>query len=787
MRYRRSFRFALVATALLLAMGRVHLGTCVAQPAETAAPYTGHGPYISDPDVVAALDCPTADCDGPLSFVGLVRRQFKSAAALLRPGVNPFTLPEAKEVLATTRSDLEEIRLGGNAPEPQLSLDFLTDPGSRVELVGVINRMDRQFLSEQRESRCGEVSVIYRFSYSIREGKQQSRLPVTMNIVFPAEGSNLDCKTAARRWLKAIKDDGRTPAEIARDLVDPSTGPLAHLTRDNINRLELNMQVYRKPASLDPSNFGTEATYLIRVFRWSNRLQLFRPTELPNQIDRSALLCEPSDSTAFCSIKDRNRERLVEYLQRPKVVARLDQGTLEIPGRLGVLSRRAVSTSPGGSHRSSNQPYWNSANPEQQVISDDEIRTAIRRARQAGIRLSEIGSPEDFRTRLNDSACTGCHQTRAIAGFHFPGSDRATTPPANAVLVAGSPHFYGDQPRRLEVVQAIAKSKNGTIPRKALATSYSARPMARYEPALQNTQLVGGWGSTCLVPDAIEHTKRDWGCQTGLHCERLFSSRNDPGLGTCIPTNRVEIGDAMQRGDVASLAFGHDSYRRTDPKPVTEDTRIPETALPRNPPPGNSYYASHQEFFEGENPEATAACRSSPPTPECYEFRRDRLTGGFPAGMLRLSECLGLPNEATCGLIASSGFNSCIARIGSDSNYDVNICFDYFTSFAGIRACDVANPCRDDYICVKPMTYTPQTYQERLRRLTGDPYFEEINKRKYDPKDHGQKEPDATWVNRRDNRGLCIPPYFVFQFRSDGHPSPPAPKAPLSYPFRASR
>ena len=32
------------------------------------------------------------------------------------------------------------------------------------------------------------------------------------------------------------------------------------------------------------------------------------------------------------------------------------------------------------------------------------------------------------------------------------------------------------------------------------------------------------------------------------------------------------------------------------------------------------------------------------------------------------------------------------------------------------------------------------------------------------------------WLGRNDGkgdpRGLCIPPYFVFQFRSDGHPLP---------------
>src|SRR5262249_39640659 len=159
------------------------------------------------------------------------------------------------------------------------------------------------------------------------------------------------------------------------------------------------------------------------------------------------------------------------------------------------------------------------------------------------------------RTRLNDSTCTGCHQTRAIAGFHFPGPDREKTPRVNAVLLGGSPHFYGDQPRRLEIVRAIAKSKNGKLPASALSTSYSARPMARYESALQGTQLIGGWGGACLMPEAVQHSKRKWECRAGLHCVQLFESRNDPGIGTCVPDGGTEIGDAMQRGVVETAAF----------------------------------------------------------------------------------------------------------------------------------------------------------------------------------------------------------------------------------------
>jgi len=56
-----------------------------------------------------------------------------------------------------------------------------------VELVGAINRMDRQFIKDPTvgltyaQLGCGEISLIYGFSYSIRDGKQTSRLPVTLN------------------------------------------------------------------------------------------------------------------------------------------------------------------------------------------------------------------------------------------------------------------------------------------------------------------------------------------------------------------------------------------------------------------------------------------------------------------------------------------------------------------------------------------------------------------------------------------------------------------------------
>jgi hypothetical protein len=230
----------------------------------------------------------------------------------------------------------------------------------------------------------------------------------------------------------------------------------------------------------------------------------------------------------------------------------------------------------------------------------------------------------------------------------------------------------------------------------------------------------------------------------------------------------TQIGDAVQRGCVTTDAFGDDHYTRTAPK--TDNALIPPTALPADPPPGNSYYGSHQEYHPGVK------------DPTNKVDLRDAKTGGFPAGMLRLSECLGLPDHATCGLIASTGFNDCIEKLGTDEEidsqkYTIDICFRHFTSYAGMRACDAGSPCRDDYICVKPMGYQPSTaqvaYHERERTLLASKFFKAVTGRWYKPEDYyGQTMPDPDWVKRNDQRGLCIPPYFVFQFRADGHPAP---------------
>jgi hypothetical protein len=93
---------------------------------------------------------------------------------------------------------------------------------------------------------------------------------------------------------------------------------------------------------------------------------------------------------------------------------------------------------------------------------------------------------------------------------------------------------------------------------------------------------------------------------------------------------------------------------------------------------------------------------------------------GFPHGMCALScEAVKGSSTATCGAIAVlTPFNECLARGTAFTR-----CVQENVRPAGLRRCDFRSPCRDDYICARMPS----------------------------------------------GAGACLPPYFLFQMRVDGH------------------
>ena len=172
------------------------------------------------------------------------------------------------------------------------------------------------------------------------------------------------------------------------------------------------------------------------------------------------------------------------------------------------------------------------------VFSTDDVVTALQKAAARGINLQNIRSVAGFERRLNDITCAGCHQTRGIGGFHFPGVDWMATNPSNTLIVPASPHFFGDQVRRRDILAEIRDGKAVDYSR-----GFSERPQLRGSRELAGTEYDDGWGAHCYglrakVGDKAADNDRSfvsWGCAKGLACQVMSEASR---MGMCFVGNR---------------------------------------------------------------------------------------------------------------------------------------------------------------------------------------------------------------------------------------------------------
>lgn len=220
----------------------------------------------------------------------------------------------------------------------RFSAKLLDDPNSGFVLTGVVNRMDRAYRVVDgfpKLPTCGEIRFLYRFTYDVTvDGRKvASRLPFTMSVVLNARQHNttLSCVEIAKRWakLRTISDK----AALIKYL-DSGDGPLIYLDPSQVDRVEMNLQLFRVPAGVK-TDFGGDAEYLLRVFRRDRPGGPFVPTRLENQIDRDDLLAHPQRLAAF-----------KKWLFSRAAMMDLDRGILDIP--FAFLANRATSVSPGG-------------------------------------------------------------------------------------------------------------------------------------------------------------------------------------------------------------------------------------------------------------------------------------------------------------------------------------------------------------------------------------------------------------------------------------------------------
>lgn len=185
-----------------------------------------------------------------------------------------------------------------------------------------------------------------------------------------------------------------------------------------------------------------------------------------------------------------------------------------------------------------------------------------------------------------------------------------------------------------------------------------------YRPIPERQGTGNGHGAPCGLGDP---GLAEWTCAEGFVCRPL----EDPEVGACFAEGAIgspcEYGVMLSRG-----------------KP-------------------------HRDYVSRMTSHACAAPQSC-----------DGNFSGFPLGSCGAS-CSARTESGACGdFLDVDGFQNCLrARISHDE------CAKKHVFKTGLRACDAANPCRQDYVCVRT------------------------------------EQPGV---------GACVPPYFVYQLRLDGYP-----------------
>jgi hypothetical protein len=483
------------------------------------------GTAITDPLALRDLDRGRFGLGRILEPARTADMPLTNAELFAMPSMTPVKAAidaEFDRYAARHKSELPDETIGvGDAFAFQLfDRALLTSADTRFALAGIVNRMDRAFVAQ---AGCGEIRLIYRLVRTNLPagGENPSRLPMTLNVVLRAkgepavdrDGKPITCAAIAERWL-ATSELSLTGRDLAAKL-QAKGGPLDLVMPENIDRIESNLQIAHAPKS-PTRDFRTD--YLLKVFRYDPQTRLFAEAPLENQIDRERILSDAGLARDFKA-----------WLLDTAHFAELDRGIILIPEKF--LAKAAVAPTPVGFAPSNLLPEFGLSEGEgsKAIFSESDVVGALKKAASDGTALQNIRSFGGFARRLNDITCSGCHQTRGIGGFHFPGVDWMAAKPSNATVVPASPHFFGDQARRRDILAAL---RDGRPP--DYSRGFSSRPQLRGVKELAGTEYSDGWGAHCYnlmrANASNDASFRSWTCAKGLACQ---TGDNAVRMGMC--------------------------------------------------------------------------------------------------------------------------------------------------------------------------------------------------------------------------------------------------------------
>jgi mono/diheme cytochrome c family protein len=516
-----------MSRALRILLAVVALGGGLVSPSVAETAELTRGTAITDPDRLRKLDQTDT-----LTISRLLWRERSanfplttdllfSSLSQLAP-IPPAIDTEFERYISARKGAFpgETIGVGEGFDVQLFDRAMLKSRDTRFVLAGIVNRMDRAYVAEDS---CGEIRLIYRltrFDAGPDGAKTAVRLPMTLNLVMKARdprqtdahGKPLTCAEVARRWL----DNGDW-----QGLIGGGSSPYGAM----LDRIETNIQISVAPKS---ALHDFRSDYLLEVFKYNTATQQFEASTLENQIDRDRILADEA-----------LRREFSDWLLAPENLREFDRGTVLIPEKF--LAKAAVVPTPAGLDASTLQPEFGMMEGEargegndQPAFTDNDVVGALKQAAARGIGMQNIHSVAGFQRRLNDITCAGCHQTRGIGGFHFPGVDWLADKPSDSTIVAASPHFIGDQLRRRDILTAMAAGKRPDFSR-----GFASHPQTRGSLELAGTEYQDGWGAHCSLPmagsGARDESFTSWSCARGLTCQAAAASRR---IGMCFIKTR---------------------------------------------------------------------------------------------------------------------------------------------------------------------------------------------------------------------------------------------------------
>jgi hypothetical protein len=456
---------------------------------------------VSDPQTLIALER-----EHGLGLAALVHGG--PAEATADYGEGPLRAIErslATRLAADRSKDPARTGVGLRYVHRQFDLRWLAAPDTRFELIGVVNRMDREVFAPEYEGApsFGETRLIYRLAYTRTQRGMtvDSRLPMTINVVYRQLGD--DRRAVQRRWQAAPELDGEP---LAAWLREPGHALAPELLSDAaLESVEIDVQTQRWPSTIRPDMAG-HAEYVLQVFRRDGAS--WRAWPLENTPDVARLQRDA-----------RARAELLDWLREPERRAALDDGTIVVPERF--LASSSTSVTPRGFARLANRPWSQLFSPADFADFEFEGLTTVR-------------SAAALLRRLDGLSCHGCHESRSIAGFHLLGAERDGDKAVDALAVFGSPHLEGELERRRAWHAAVIRGEPAS----------EARSLAEHE------RRRGAWGTHCGLGDP---GFAEWTCDEGLVCTELA----DPELGTCLEPGPGLAGGACEVGRMRARVDPH--------------------------------------------------------------------------------------------------------------------------------------------------------------------------------------------------------------------------------------